>query len=354
MKKERVAYFDYLRVFATLSVIVLHTAIQFWFTDDPRGMAWNIANLYSCFVRWGVPIFLMISGALFLSREIPTKTLYTKYIPRMMVSFLIWSAIYVLVSPWVSKLFGFKHSTTTGVIQSILSGYYHMWYIPMIIGIYMCLPVIRQIVKSETVTRYFLALVFVFAFAIPQVTDIAGVFFPGRIARLAEMCYKAIAATDLFTISGFVLYFVCGYLVSRRELSQKQRRVIYALGAMGFVFTVALSTLGAWLSKKACEDFFYATTVNVFFSSLAVFVWFRHHTFDNEKQNRLVAKLSQYSFGVYLVHIFVLETLYKMGLQTKAFANIVSIPVVAIVVAVISYLISWALNKLPLVKKWMV
>lgn len=37
MKKDRVVYFDYLRVFATLAVMVLHVASQNWSGLDPAG-----------------------------------------------------------------------------------------------------------------------------------------------------------------------------------------------------------------------------------------------------------------------------------------------------------------------------
>ncbi len=46
MNKERVVYFDYLRVFAMLAVIVLHISTQGWETADVNSFQWNVLNVY--------------------------------------------------------------------------------------------------------------------------------------------------------------------------------------------------------------------------------------------------------------------------------------------------------------------
>ena len=67
---RRVIYFDFLRVLATFAVIVLHLSAQHWADTDVFSNAWLAFNLYGGIVRWSVPIFVMISGALFLWREV--------------------------------------------------------------------------------------------------------------------------------------------------------------------------------------------------------------------------------------------------------------------------------------------
>ncbi len=112
---QRKVYSDYLRVFATLAVIIIHVSSQNWATTNVNGFEWQFFNFADSVSRWAVPVFVMISGSLFLSRDIPVKKLYTKYILRMAISYLVWTCLYNLLS--VPR--------------------YHMWYILMIIGIYM-------------------------------------------------------------------------------------------------------------------------------------------------------------------------------------------------------------------------
>ncbi len=67
--QNRTIYFDYLRVFATAAVILLHVAAFNWLSTDVNGYDWKVFNFYDSIVRWGVPVFVMISGALFLGRD---------------------------------------------------------------------------------------------------------------------------------------------------------------------------------------------------------------------------------------------------------------------------------------------
>ena len=94
--QERTIYFDYLRVFATFSVIILHIASSNWSLIDVNGFDWFVFNFIDSIVRWGVPVFVMISGALFLDRDIPIRKIYSKYVFRMIVSYIVWSIIYAL------------------------------------------------------------------------------------------------------------------------------------------------------------------------------------------------------------------------------------------------------------------
>ena len=71
----RILYFDFLRIFATLAVMVLHVAAQNWYGTSVPSFEWQTFNFFDSIVRWGVPIFVMISGALFLNkRELHTIT----------------------------------------------------------------------------------------------------------------------------------------------------------------------------------------------------------------------------------------------------------------------------------------
>lgn len=83
-------------MFATFSVIILLIASSNWSLIDVNGFDWFVFNSIDRIVRWGVPVFVMISGALFLDMDIPIRKIYSKYVFRMIVSFIVWSIIYTL------------------------------------------------------------------------------------------------------------------------------------------------------------------------------------------------------------------------------------------------------------------
>ena len=123
---KRVYYFDYLRVLAMLCVMVLHCACRYWDAVDVNTHSFMAMNIYQGLVRWGVPVFMMISGALFLNREVPVSKLYSKYILRMVTAFAVWTVFYAFVSK----------EGEGSLAMRLLKGHYHMWYIYIIILLY--------------------------------------------------------------------------------------------------------------------------------------------------------------------------------------------------------------------------
>ena len=67
MSVNKVIAFDGLRILAAFAVVVLHTVATL-FMDSYPSSDWNVANVYESLVRWSVPVFFMISGALFLNK----------------------------------------------------------------------------------------------------------------------------------------------------------------------------------------------------------------------------------------------------------------------------------------------
>ena len=96
---------DYLRVFSSVAIILLHVTAQNMSYVSLAGTEWNIYNICNGASRWGVPVFVMMSGALFLPREIPTKTLYKKYILRMAIAYIVWSLFYAIADPIGNMVF---------------------------------------------------------------------------------------------------------------------------------------------------------------------------------------------------------------------------------------------------------
>ncbi|MBR1761137.1 MAG: acyltransferase family protein [Schwartzia sp.] len=70
MDCKRIIYLDYLRVLAMLAVMILHIACMGFHELDGSSLEWQILNFYDGIVRWGVHVFVMSSGKLFLSNDI--------------------------------------------------------------------------------------------------------------------------------------------------------------------------------------------------------------------------------------------------------------------------------------------
>lgn len=62
--QERTVYFDFLRVLAAFSVVIVHVSAYKYYEVEVKTWEWQIFNIYNSVFRWTVPIFVMISGAL--------------------------------------------------------------------------------------------------------------------------------------------------------------------------------------------------------------------------------------------------------------------------------------------------
>lgn len=343
--EERTIYFDYLRVFAAFAVMILHVAAQNWYSTDVNGFDWQVFNFFNSIVRWGVPVFVMISGALFLNRDISLKIIYTKYIFRMIIAYVIWSAIYAL----------FAGGTVPHMMVVFLTGHYHMWFVLMIVGIYMCIPFIKPIVEDDSKIRYFLLLAFFFAFIIPEFLTLLNDFGNGLVIKGANVISQHVNNMKMNIVLGYASYFILGYYINKITLNKRQRLMIYVMGAFGFVATIGLDLVVALRTQTFCDNYYGNFTVNVLLEALAVFTWFKYRKYNNKKINTFVQKLSKYSFGAYLVHALVIEQLnLRLGLNTLSFNSVFSVISIGIMVFIISFVVSALLHQIPIVKKYMV
>lgn len=343
----RIAYLDYLRVFAAFGVIMIHVSAQMWYVTDVRTVGWQIFNVYDSCVRWSVPVFVMISGAVFLGQERNIKTIFSKNILRLATAFFFWGLVYAL----------FKDLRIESILKNTISGNPHMWFVPMIAGLYLCIPIFQKITESPKLTKYFLMISFVFFYALPQIRIMI------EDLRLEMGAFQGIFYAIVDTISqvrgsliaGYASYFVAGFYLSRAEFDKKTRIVIYCLGVLGFLTTIFLGAFYSVRRETPIEYYYESFTVNVLLESVAVFVWFRYHVQGRKLWDALAYKLSSCSFGAYLVHMLVLDQLNDLfGLNTMSFYPLLSVPVIGLIVFLVSFAISGLLHQIPVLKKYIV
>ena len=346
---------DYLRVFASIAIILLHVTAQNMPYVELVGTEWNIYNICNSASRWGVPVFVMMSGALFLPREIPTKTLYKKYILRMAIAYIVWSLFYAIADPIGNMVFteGYQISFVE-IFGNFISGAVHLWFLPMIIGLYMCIPLIKQLIKKDNLIKYFLILSFVFCFIRTQTELVSVNLLSGNAQIIFEHINTLFKNFNVTLIFGFSTYFILGYYLNKTDIRKKHRTIIYILGVIGLVLTIILNLIASKKAGKSLEVFYGGTSANVLLMSIAVFVWFKYNIKGTENLNKIIVNLSKYSFGAFLVHIFLLKVLHAFGIHSTSFHPVLSVPGITIFTTLVSYLISLILNKIPVIKKYIV
>ena len=344
---SRKYYLDYLRVAACFAVMMIHVAANNLLNAGVRSFEWQVFNFYDALVRFGVSVFVMISGALFLNPEktIPVKKLYTKYIFRMAAAFVFWSFLYAARAYM-------KTGDMIFAAGLFLAGYYHLWFMYLIIGLYMIVPFVRQIAESKALTKYFLVLALIFALILPECADIISVFSEKWVSLLQFPRKTINYELYVHFVAGYTGYFLLGYVLDRTDISPKLEWMIYLAGIIGAGMTVIMSSCASLLKNEPQGIFYNELSVKILLESVAVFVFFKQHC---NRENKIVLKLSQYSFGAYLVHALTLALLREYtGLHTLTFNPVISVPVIAVIVFIISFIISAVLNHIPVLKKYIV
>ena len=157
MKKENTstAFLDVLRWSATAMVVLLHvvsgvTAIlSAEMTPDQRAVYYTLKALMTA----GVPLFLMISGALLLNpeKEISVKKIFTHYLRRILLALLLFGTIYAVIELAVTEG-GFSPDMLLQGFLNTLSGksWAHMWYLYELAGLYLAAPLLRILIKNAS------------------------------------------------------------------------------------------------------------------------------------------------------------------------------------------------------------
>ena len=229
-KDRRIYYFDYLRILCTFSVTLIHVSSEYYYSLDVNSFKWKIAYYYNGLSRFSVPIFFMISGALFLNRDLSFEIIANKYIKRLFIHLLLWSIIYSLVNIDLSKL-DIKQK-----FLQIIRGHYHLWYLFATIGIYTIIPFSREIVKNKKLLKSFIFLYFIFLFIIPNYIYILSKYFK-ETSKILDYLYSHMNLNNL-PINNF--YFIFGHYLNNKKEKKQTRIIIYIIGFVACFFTTII------------------------------------------------------------------------------------------------------------------
>ena len=273
-KKKHIFYFDALRALAIICVILIHI-----FDVGTRdivikdyGMVpslnWFICCIMiNCF-RIGVPIFLMLSGALSLGRDWTIKEFLSKRLPRIINPFIFW-VVFSSIIVYIISIFT-PLVTVDGLFSLIYMGFtgrppyfFQNWFFWMILGTYLIMPIYNKWIKNLE-----------FPVKISYFTSPIGLVVLGYYLRYTERkIFTNKIVPILLIILPCIAMVTLSYLFSSTELIYKFER---------YTIFVSLEAAG-------------------------VFLLFRNANFDAKGcLEKVISKIAQYSYGIYLAHVAVL------------------------------------------------
>lgn len=342
-KTENIDWINNLRLVALYAVIVLHCTSLLLMQYGKVSMSdWLVADFLNATVRFAVPVFVMITGALSLHREYEIGSFLKKRLVRVVVPFLFWSLVYIGYSLYNEEI-AFTGDVWVNVKLVLhllkIGSSYHLWYVYMLIGLYFFIPVIGKFVRhaSEKEILYFL----VVWFAVMLITQ--------------PYLLRYNPSVDMHYFAGFVGYLVLGHYLAFKDFNIKHLRLWMILL---FLFSIALITIGSrWVMANhqwPSTMFFEPVSPPVVILAASVFIVFK---LSAPKLSPVIIRIRDFAggfnYGIYLAHALVLYFLEDpFGISYKLCTPIIAIPLTALICFIVTLPLVWVINKIPFVGKW--
>lgn len=344
--KQRQTELDILRFLATLAVIMTHVCGGTVKAIPVTTPAWVFLNSCRAAVTWDVPIFVMISGRFFLdeSRTITIKDIFGKYLKRLILAFVVWSAVYQVYYALYSVAVGTESLNIKGIVFEWIAGAYHMWYLYMLAGLYILTPFLRKIAQDKKLTEYFLIL-----FVISQFVTNYAVAIP----KVGELVSAVLGKTHFHFTLGYAGYFLLGYYLYRYGVPEKWEKPLYALGIVLAVFSAVATTLHSQYEGTPNAWFSTYQMPNIIIESAALYTFFVKRVSKLEFSRRcsaFFARMTELGFGVYLVHALLIDLIGLTGLTVRILP-VLTLPVLTVVVLVLSLILTKFIRSIPRVGK---
>lgn len=359
--RQRLVWADVVRLVAMFAVVCCHCTDPFNAFQGPAPS--NIADirfwgaLYGAILRPCVPLFVMLTGALLLPLKEETVSFCRRHISRVLWPFLLWSVAYSLF-PWLTGVLGcrpevildfFPYADKEVLTQSFsVSANYiaqiplnfsalacHMWYVYLIIGLYLYLPIFSAWVEraSRRLQRAYLVLWGI------------TLFVPFYREYVDPYLWGACSWNEFHMLSSFAGFN--GYLLLGHYLrhSNWSRLKTFGLGIPMFVVGFAIAFFGFRhitsldsYTEEQYELFFYYLSPQVVLMSVAAFMMMRSVKVESDWIKKMLANLTRCGFGVYMVHYFLIGPSVLL-VRALSVPLCVQIPVAA----VLAFAVTWGL-----------
>lgn len=348
----RKQFLDVLRVLATCAVVLMHVLTGATDVTDAsivpeyRSLLLSVMDL----VTWCVPIFLLISGYLFLNpeRTLTYPVMIKKYCRRIALAILLFGVPYAASELVVAER-TFRIRMIPEALKMTLMGHTwsHMWYLYLILFLYLITPLLKKVLRVLPVWG---------------VAAVMAVIFLG--SSVAPFLNKVLDSNSIPVLPDggvYFLYYLCGYFFAVREVCVDKGRNVWLTAA------VAVLALGMILSRTLA-GFSIQMAYNYPFTVLLAVLLFAAGWNGSIKKHRIPwQEAGALSFAVYLVHPVYVNLLYKFvkitpftvleqcGVQSVAAGQTVLILLLAafcLVVLALATATAWVLRKIPVLRKF--
>ena len=342
----RNSYIDFLKIIATTAVVLLHI-VSAALSTAVVAISPNNEIIYRTLhvsMNWAVPVFVMISGALFLgNNEEYTFITMFKYVRRLLCVLLSFGWFFSFLE-LVFEAKKILPSQLFWALLHVLTGntWAHMWYLYMLIGLYLVTPIIKPFITSAKNKNGFLEqsllILFLFSSVLPTVCALLGVN----------------SAFSLPFVSPYLFYYLAGYYASTVKITPLHIRFFVFLTIFSSLFIIAINIALAYGLAESFNSLNSYSSSVVAAMALGIFGLIRTKIGSlSERKTNILKILSTLTFGIYIVHPLYINFAYKyLKFSPLHFPAWASIPLFTFIVLILSTISVLLMRKVPFVRKY--
>lgn len=345
-KTGRIFYFDALRAFAILSVVLLHVTchlkeIMNYTASSIHSASGAFVVLFINFFTIGVPIFLLLSGALLLGRDWEIKDFLSKRLPRIAKPFLFWSLAFTVLLVILSLLIPSVDFVTSFGAYDILKLFWDTlmcnapgsavyWFFWMMFGVYLIIPIFNKWIKNSDLSEleYFLVL--------------------WLVSIVFEYTFMMECPVKLSYFTSPIGLVVLGYYL--RHTDRKIFNNAFCAVSLIIISTVLMFVYSYFIADTVSFSY-HRYSMPVVIEAIGVFCLFKCILLLNNPNEwilKIITSISVCSYGMYLIHSQLVMATRKLLHGSLGFtAEYLLLFVVGFIV---SWLIIYTLSKIPVLK----
>ena len=329
---------DLCRILGCLMVLMIHAGADIYHEIPLNGAAFRVINLLSTAVRGGVPLFFMLTGALFLTRPtLDLRRMLVRHALRLTGLFYLWSLLYAAL-----RALGGGFATTRDFFFALMAGHYHLWFLPAMVLCYLFLPVVHAAIHRGGLDgRYLLGLF----------------FFLGIFLANCNLTPDTAPVLNRFTLNfsldylPYLGYAVWGWWLATKEMP---RKTLWIAPLVYLAVTLLASIGNRWYSgyKGEADGWLFSYfSLPSFLQAGAAFCFFLALKGREFRHAGAIAKLADATLGVYLIRPLLIHVLERAGLAVTPAAPVLGLLGFFLLLAVLCFTLVLIAKKIPLLRR---
>lgn len=296
-----------------------------------------------------MPIFFAITGYLLLDRDYSTDQKILSFYKHNLLPLILTSEIWIVIY-FIRSVIKSTYVLISDLILDMLflktPPMGHMWYIPVIIGIYIAIPFVSNAIKNLSNKTLLIPICIVLLFC-----------YGSKLYNILAQTYSweiTVSPKLEFGFLGGVYgsYLLFGLLCRRGAFKKIPSIVLIIASAVSFAFCVftIITTVSHGYEYYIFYDF-----IGVFVCSMCIFELFSRFSFKSaaaQALGKVFTGLSLISFGMYFIHKPLLDDI-KDYVFVLGFPKYINTVLLFCIVFALSAVIAFILSKIPKIKNWL-